>query len=63
MKKRSQARRKGETWWPGHAETDPQGRGTGKPEDPMETPVQDAADLSNKNAPHPGRSRHRRMEQ
>ena len=38
MKKRSQARRKGETWWPGHAET-------GKPEDPMETPVQDADDL------------------
>ena len=43
MKKRSQARRKGETWWPGHAETDPQGSWTGKPEDPMETPVQDAA--------------------
>ena len=39
MKKRSQARRKGETWWPGHAETDPQGSWTGKPEDPMETPV------------------------
>ena len=34
MKKRSQARRKGDTWWPGHAETDP-----------METPVQDADDL------------------
>ena len=39
MKKRSQARRKGETWWPGHASW------TGKPEDPMETPVQDADDL------------------
>ena len=63
MKKRSQARRKGETWWPGHAETDPQGSWTGKPEDPMETPVQDADDLYNKNAPRLGRSRHRRMEQ
>ena len=45
MKKRSQERRKGETWWPGHAKTDPQGSWTGKPEDPMETPVQDADDL------------------
>ena len=45
MKKRSQARRKGDTWWPGHAETDPQGSWTGKPEDPMETPVQDADDF------------------
>ena len=34
-----------ETWWPGHAKTDPQGSWTGKPDDPTELPVQDADDL------------------
>lgn len=37
--------RAGAFWWPGHSETDPQGSWTGKPEDPYETPVQDADDL------------------
>ena len=34
-----------DSWWQGHAKTDPQGSWTGKPADPMETPVQDADDL------------------
>ena len=63
MKKRSQARRKGDTWWPGHTETDPQGSWTGKPEPHWQTPVLHADFLSNKTPPHRGPSRHRRMEQ
>ena len=45
MKKRRENHRKEDAWWPGHAKTDPQGSWTGKPEDPMEQPVQDADDL------------------
>ncbi len=47
MKKRKlkQAIAEGAAWWPGHAQTDPQGSWTGKPDDPMEKPVQDADDL------------------
>ena len=45
MKKRKKEQKVGDIWWPGHAQTDPQGSWTGKPDDPMETPVQDADDL------------------
>ena len=45
MKKRKKEQKTGEAWWPGHAQTDPQGSWTGKPDDPMEKPVQDADDL------------------
>ena len=45
MKKRKRELKLGQAWWPGHTETDPQGSWTGKPEDPLETPVQDADDL------------------
>ena len=45
MKKRKQELQKSQAWWPGHAQTDPHGSWTGKPEDPFETPVQDADDL------------------
>lgn len=45
MKKRKAETAGQNGWWPGHAETDPQGSWTGKPEDPMEKPVQDADDL------------------
>lgn len=45
MKKRKEEKNRKNGWWPGHAETDPQGSWTGKPEDPMEKPVQDVDDL------------------
>ena len=45
MKKRKDKSRETDSWWQGHVKTDPQGSWTGKPADPMETPVQDAVDL------------------
>ena len=45
MKKRKDKSIETDSWWQGHAKTDPQGSWTGKPADPMETPVQDADDL------------------
>ena len=45
MKKRRDKSRETDSWWQGHAKTDPRSSWTGKPADPMETPVQDADDL------------------
>ena len=45
MKKRKDKSRETDSWWQGHAKTDPQGSWTGLPMNELDVPVQDADDL------------------